>query len=353
MHALVTGGGGFLGGYIVAALLARGDRVRSLGRGNYPELRAGGVDVLRGDIRDSAALAAACAGIECVFHCAAVAGIGMDRDVYDLVNRTGTDLLLANARRQGVTRFVYTSSPSVVYAGKDQCGIDETAPYDFAWMEANRAYYSYTKACAEQAVLAAHGDALRTCALRPHLIWGPGDTHLVPRLLARARFGRLRRVGDGTNLVDVTYVENAAEAHLRAADALGVGSGDPRTTGDARTTGPPAEAGSPGGKAYFISQGEAVNCWQWVNDVLALAGLPAVEKSMPLKRARRIGAVCETAYRMLRLKGEPPMTRFLAAQLSTSHWFDISAARRDLGYEPRVSTCEGMRRLGEWLRNSS
>src|SRR4051812_11367557 len=200
MHALVTGGGGFLGGYIVEALLARGDRVRSFGRGDYPQLTAQGVETVRADIRDSAALAAACTDIECVFHTAAIAGVGMDRDTYEAVNRTGTELLLANARRCGVARFVYTSSPSVVFAGEDQGGVNEKAPYNFAWMESNRAFYSYTKACAEQAVLAANSDALHTCALRPHLIWGPGDTHLVPRLLARARSRRLRRVGLGTNL---------------------------------------------------------------------------------------------------------------------------------------------------------
>src|SRR4051794_29729144 len=212
MHALVTGGGGFLGGYIVEALLARGDRVRSFGRGDYPQLTAQGVEVVRGDIRDNAALAGACAGIECIFHTTAIAGISMDRDSYEAVNRTGTELLLVNARRCGVSRFVYTSSPSVVFAGQDQCGIDEKAPYDFAWMESNRAFYAYTKACAEQAVLAAHCDAMHTCALRPHLIWGPGDTHLVPRLLARARAGTLRRGGGGGNPVDITNVEkNAGE----------------------------------------------------------------------------------------------------------------------------------------------
>jgi 2-alkyl-3-oxoalkanoate reductase len=336
MHALVTGGGGFLGGYIVQALLARGDRVRSLGRGDYPQLSAKGVDVVRGDIRDSAALAAACAGVECVFHTAAIAGIGVDSNSYEAVNRTGTELLLANARRCGVARFVYTSSPSVVFAGQDQCGVDEKAPYDFGWMESNRAFYSYTKAWAEQAVLAANCDTLRTCALRPHLIWGPGDTHLVPRLLARARTGRLRRVGEGANLVDITYVENAAEAHLQAANALG--NGDPF-----------AAATSPAGKAYFISQGEPVNCWRWIDDVLALAELPPVQKSMSREAASRAGALCEFVYRLLRLAGEPPMSRFLAAQLSTSHWFDISAARNELGYQPRVSTAEGMQRLAEWL----
>ena len=359
MHALVTGGGGFLGGYIVAALLARGDRVRSFGRGDYPGLAARGVEVVRGDIRDNEALAAICDGVECVFHAAALPGIGMDRDAYYSINQVGTELLLANCRRHGVKRLVYTSSPSVVFAGRDQCGVDESAPYDFGWLRENRAYYSESKACAEQAVLAANSDGLKTCALRPHLIWGPGDTHLIPRLIARARSGRLRRVGDGTNLVDITYVENAAEAHLLAADALettsGAGSGDPRTTGsgDPRTTAGSERAGAsspPAGKAYLISQGEPVNCWEWIDEVLAFAGLSPVTKTISFQSARRLGAVCETAYRMLPLKGEPPMTRFLAAQLATSHWFDIGAARRDLGYQPRVSTGEGMERLGESLR---
>ena len=334
MFALVTGGGGFLGGYLVEALLARGDRVRSFGRGDYPQLAAQGVEVLRGDIRENKALAAACAGVDCVFHAAALPGIGMDRDAHQSINQTGTELLLANCRRHGVRRFVYTSSPSVVFAGRDQCGVDEAAPYDFGWMRANRAYYSETKACAEQAVLAANGDQLKTCALRPHLLWGSGDTHLIPRLIAQARSGRLRRVGDGTNLVDVTYVENAAEAHLRAADALD------------------GEAALAAGRAYFISQGEPVNCWQWVDEVLGLAGLPPLEKAMSPQTARRLGAVCEAAYRILPLTGEPPMTRFLAAQLATSHWFDISAARRDLAYEPRISTAEGMQQLAKWLRRS-
>ena len=163
----------------------------------------------------------------------------------------------------------------------------------------------------EQAVLAASSDALRTCALRPHLIWGPRDQHLIPRLIARAKTGRLRRVGDGTNLVDMTYVENAATAHLQAADAL------------ARDKTPVA------GKAYFLSQGEPVNCWQWIDEILALANLPPVDKSISYKAAWRLGSALEKAYGWLRLKREPPMTRFLAAQLATSHWFDISAARRD------------------------
>jgi 2-alkyl-3-oxoalkanoate reductase len=382
MHALVTGGGGFLGRYIVEALLARGDRVRSFGRGAYPKLEAAGVEVVRGDLRDSVALGAACVGIDCVFHTAALPGIGLDRDEFEAVNQRGTESLLSAARFCGVKSFVYTSSPSVVFAGVDQRGVDESAPYDFGWMDANRAFYSYTKACAEQAVLSANDDEFRTCALRPHLIWGPRDTHLIPRLIARAEAGRLRRVGDGTNLVDITYVENAAAAHLQVADALvdvqhgspdpaetadrevsteagrttvkeGAGSGDPRTiVGDPRAAGKRSESSStPAGKAYFISQGEAVNCWEWISDVLALAGLPPVKRAVSRRTAEWIGGKCESIYRTLRIGSEPPMTRFLAAQLSTSHWFDISAARRDFGYAPRISTAEGMQRLREWLRD--
>jgi nucleoside-diphosphate-sugar epimerase len=322
--------------------LARGDQVRSFGRGEYPNLAAQGAEVVRGDLRDNDALGCACEGIECVFHAAALPGIGVDRSAYRMVNQVGTELLLANCRRHGVGRLVYTSSPSVVFAGRDQCGVDESAAYDYGWMRDNRTYYSETKACAEQAVLAANGDQLKTCALRPHLLWGPGDTHLIPRLIARARSGRLRRVGRGTNLVDITYVENAAEAHLAAADALA------RSTPAAEATSP--EAASPAGKAYFLSQGEPVNCWQWIDEVLSLAGLPPVRKSVSRQIASRVGAMCESVWTVARRPTEPPMTRFLAAQLATSHWFDVSAARRDFGYDPRVSTAEGMRRLAEWLR---
>jgi nucleoside-diphosphate-sugar epimerase len=337
MHALVTGGGGFLGRYIVEALVARGDQVRSFGRGEYPELLALGVEVIRGDIRDAAAIAAACSGIDCVFHTAARPGIDLNWRLFDQVNRLGTMAVILGCRQASVRRLVYTSSPSVTFAGEDQCGIDETTQTGKAtidWLKSNRAYYSLTKLLAEQEALAANGESLRTCALRPHLIWGPRDSHLIPRLIERARSGRLRRVGDGTNLVDITYVENAAAAHLQAADALErVGASSP-----------------PAGKAYFISQGEPVNCWEWIDQVLALVDLPPVRKSMSEKMAWRVGGMCEAAYRLLRLNSEPPMTRFLAAQLSKSHWFDIGAARRDFGYEPRVSTEEGMRRLGEWLR---
>lgn len=333
MNVLVTGGGGFLGRYIVEQLIARGEQVRSFGRGKYPELAALGVEVVRGDIADRDAVVNACAGVDVVIHVAALPGIAVKWAPYERANVLGTEHVLAGCRTHGVSRLVYTSSPSVTFAGADQCGADESAPYDFRWMEANGAHYSRSKALAEQAVLTANNGGLRTCALRPHLIWGPRDNHLIPRLIARARAGRLRRVGDGSNRVDTIYVENAAAAHLQALDAL-------------------AAADSPvAGRAYFLSQDDPVNCWEWIDEILALAELPPVRKSISRRGAERVGSVLETIYRALSLSGEPPMSRFLAAQLATSHWFDISAARRDFGYAPAISTAEGMQRLRARLRS--
>ncbi|BBO31394.1 NAD-dependent epimerase/dehydratase family protein [Lacipirellula parvula] len=333
MKVLVTGGGGFLGRYIVEQLVARGEQVRSFGRGSYPDLEASGVEVVRGDIADRDAVLRACQGVEVVYHVAALPGIAMQWRPYEQANIRGTEHVIAACREHGVARLVYTSSPSVTFAGVDQCGVDEQAPYDFDWMIAHRAHYSRSKAIAEQAVLAANDARLRTCALRPHLIWGPRDNHLIPRLIARARAGRLRRVGDGKNRVDTIYVENAAVAHLQAADAL-------------------LDASSPAaGKAYFLSQNEPVNCWDWIDEILALVDVPPVRKTISRRNAERAGLVLENVYRLLSLSGEPTMTRFLAAQLATSHWFDLSAARRDFGYAPAISSSEGMRRLGAWLRS--
>jgi len=350
MNALVTGGNGFLGRSIVEQLLAHGDQVRSFARSAQPELKSLGVEVIRGDIRDKDDISEACRGIDCVFHTAALAGMGGRwADFYE-TNCLGTKNVLTGCRIHAVERLVYTSSPSVVFCGVDQLGIDESTSYGTDWLAKHRCHYSHSKALAESMVLAAsrsqsraqpliansleNSDWINACALRPHLIWGPRDSHLIPRLIARAQKHRLRRIGAGTNRVDMTYVENAASAHLRAADAL--------------AHGPPVA-----GKAYFLSQGIPVNCWEWIDDILELANLPPVKKSFSLKTAWRIGSLCEKFYRFARLSGEPPMTRFLAAQLATSHWFDISAARRDFGYEPQIGTAEGMERLGHWLEEAA
>ncbi len=330
MKTLVTGAGGFLGLYVVEQLLARGDEVRAFCRGSYPELDQLGVETVRGDIRKRDETIAACEGVDIVFHVAAIAGIGGRwKDFYE-INTVGTRHILEGCRKHEVGRLVYTSSPSVTFDGSDQEGVDESEPYPDQFL----AHYPHSKSIAEREVLGASGtDGLLTCALRPHLIWGPRDRHLIPRLLSRAKSGRLRRVGEGENLVDMIYVENAAEAHLQAADALSDGS-------------PVA------GRAYFLSQGEPVNCWGWINDILALADVPPVQKSISASAAYKVGAVLEGVYRVLGLRGEPPMTRFLAAQLSTHHYFDITRAREDFGYCPSVSTEEGMGRLGEEFKTS-
>jgi nucleoside-diphosphate-sugar epimerase len=172
-----------------------------------------------------------------------------------------------------------------------------------------------------------------TCALRPHLIWGPKDRHLIPRLIQRARAGQLLRVGDGTNLVDNIYVDNAAHAHIQAAEAM--------------------RPGSPVcGSAYFISQGDPVNCWGWINDILKLARLPRVKRSISFFWAWRLGHALEIYHDLFNIEREPRMTRFLAAQLAKSHYFDIARARRDFGYYPIVSADEGMKRLEASLGNS-
>jgi nucleoside-diphosphate-sugar epimerase len=263
-----------------------------------------------------------------VHHLAGKAGIWGPWSEYFGTNVLGTRNVLSGCVSASVPRLVYTSSPSVTFDGSDQCGVDETSPYPRRWL----CHYQHTKAIAEREVLDAHGrQGLATCALRPHLIWGARDRHLIPRLVARARQGRLRRVGDGTNLIDTICVENAALAHILAADRLTLDS-------------------PLGGKAYFLSQGEPVNCWTWIDQILAMIGLPGVKKAVPARVAWHAGATLECVYTALRRTSEPPMTRFLAAQLARSHYFDISRARRDLGYEPRVSMAEGMRRLGDWLR---
>ena len=327
MTALVTGGGGFLGGAVVRLLRQRGRDVRSFTRTAYPWLDELGVEQVFGDLADPTAVEKAAAGVDVVYHAAAKAGVWGRYADFFATNVTGTENVIAACRKHGIRRLVYTSTPSVAHGGGDLEGADESVPYPRHF----EAYYPETKAIAEKAVLAANGPDLATVALRPHLIWGPGDPHLVPRILARAREGKLRRIGSRPVTVDVTYIDNAADAHVRAGEKLAAGA-------------------ACAGKAYFISNGEPVDLWAFVDRVLTEAGLPPVARSVSAWKARLAGRVLEVAYRVLRLPGEPPMTRFVASQMATSHWYDITAARRDLGYSPAVSIEEGLRRLGKSFR---
>jgi nucleoside-diphosphate-sugar epimerase len=328
MIALVTGGGGFLGAAIVRRLRERGDTVHSFSRRRYDELESLGVAQHQGDLADSIAVSRAAAGCDIVFHVAAKAGVGgRDRDYYR-ANVLGTANVLTACRHHGIVRLVYTSSPSVVFDGRDMAGVNESVPYPSHYDAA----YPQTKAIAERMVLKANSAALATVSLRPHLIWGPGDNHLIPRILARARAGRLRRIGTEAKLIDSVYIDNAADAHLLAADRLAPGS-------------PIA------GKAYFITQGEPLPLWDLVNRILHAAGLGPVTRSILPRLAYGMGGLLEMIYAIFRPQEEPPMTRFVARELTTAHWFDISAARCDFGYHPSISLDEGLRRLEASFRH--
>lgn len=323
---LVTGGGGFVGRYVVRQLLDRGYTVRSLGRSPQPELTALGVEVRCVDLADAAAVDSAVAGVDAVFHVAAKAGVWGSWASYFAANVTGTENVVAACRAHGVSRLVYTSTPSVVFNRRHFRGEGNELPYGQRWL----CHYAHTKAIAEQAALGANGKGLKVVALRPHLIFGPGDPHLLPRVVGSVLAGRLKIVGDGQNRVDVSYVEDVASAHLAAFDAL--------------------EAGECAGKAYFISQGEPVAIWPWLNQVLEGLGHPPLQKKMPLWLAYAAGWTAELIWKLLSKSGEPPITRFVALELAKDHYFDANAAREELGFKPAFSMETALERTIEDLR---
>ncbi|MCB9699936.1 MAG: NAD-dependent epimerase/dehydratase family protein [Alphaproteobacteria bacterium] len=334
---LVTGGGGFLGRRLIEMLLEEDPSrtVRFLARGRYPEVEALGAVGLQVDLRDADKLREAVRGCDVVHHVASKAGYWGPREEFASINVDGTRNVIEACKAEGVTRLVYTSTPSVIGYEHDAQGIEE-APYPSSWESA----YGETKAEAERLVLAANGaevaggKRLATVSLRPHLIIGPRDNNLLPRVVERARQGRLMIVGDGTNKVDITYVDNAAGAHLDAQRAL---------------TGPDAPCA---GKAYFISNDEPVVLWDWVNDFLPRVGVPKVTRSIGLGTASTLGGAMEWAWRTFGLSGEPRMTKFLAAALAKSHWYSMAPARRDFGYQVRVPMAEGTARTAAWFKEA-
>lgn len=324
MKILVTGGGGFLGQALCRGLRERGHEVVSFNRGRYPALDAIGVAQVQGDLAQRDAVIAAAQDCDAVFHNAAKAGAWGSYEGYHQANVVGTQNVIDACRAHRIGRLIYTSTPSVTHRATHpvQGGTADTVPYG----EHLKAPYAATKLIAEKTVLAANDAALATIALRPRLIWGVGDNQLLPRLVERARKGRLRFVGDGENRIDTTYVDNAAQAHFDAFEHL-------------------APDAACAGRAYFISNGEPRTVREIVNGLLQAAGAPLVTRTIPFRVAYAVGAVCEGLWHALPLKGEPPMTRFLAEQLSTTHWYDMAPARRDFGYVPRVTIDEGLTRL--------
>jgi Nucleoside-diphosphate-sugar epimerases len=323
----VTGGGGFIGKALVRALVDRGIEVTVIGRNPYPDLVALGVRCVRGDIREQSAVEDGLRDCDTVFHVAAKAGVWGPQQEYFAVNCAGTTNVIAACRAQKVMRLVYTSTPSVVFNQNDLAGVDESTPYTTRPLCA----YAASKILAEREVLAAGCRELRTIALRPHLVWGPGDHHLIPRLLERGRAGQLRIVGNGDNRVDITFIDNVVHAHLLAADNL-------------------CTSGSGAGQAFFIGQEEPVVLWRWINGLFARLGIPPVTRKVPLAAAYGIGMILEGIYGLLGTAKEPRMTRFLACQLAKSHWFSHRKAERLLGYRPLISTETGLDKLVDRLR---
>jgi 2-alkyl-3-oxoalkanoate reductase len=326
---LVTGGAGFLGGGIARKLISIGHDVKSFSRGEYPELKKQGIEQFRGDLADYEVVKEALKDCEAVFHVAAKAGVWGDYDEYYKANYIGTENVIKACREYGINRLIYTSTPSVVFSGHGHEGCDESVPYPDQFLN----FYSQTKSMAEALVISSNSPELATVSLRPHMIWGPGDNHLIPRIITRARAGKIRIVGNGSNLVDSVYIDNAVDAHILAFHRLAPG----------------AEIA---GKSYFITNDEPMPMGILLNRVIQSAGLPPVNRRIPEGAAYAVGGVMEFTYKLLKIKEEPMMTKFLAKELSVPHWFDISAAKRDLEYEPRISIDEGMERLRAWLQQS-
>lgn len=320
---LITGAGGFLGRYIAKELLKNPQYdVYSFSRSSYPALLGLGVKQRQGDLAQYEDVKVALTGMDAVIHTAGMVGMwGKYSDFYQ-TNVTGTENILRAMRELGIKKCVYTSTPSVAFERENLCGVDESTPYPHHYLT----HYAKTKSIAEQMVLKANGPDLSTVALRPHLIFGPGDLNLVPRVIEAQKKGRLKIIGDGENLVDVTYVENAALAHVMALEKLSVDS-------------PVA------GKAYFLGQGP-VKLWDFTNSILSHAGLPPVTKKISLKKAYIIGFFIECFLSLFRIYNvHPPMTRFVALQLGKSHYFNHHNLEHDLGFKPLISIEEGLKRL--------
>ncbi len=322
--ALVTGGSGFLGRAIVKMLLNKGVKVHILSRGKYPDLEEAGCKVFQGEISDEKAVEEAAKGCDIVFHTAAKAGVAEPYSEYERINYRGTLVVIETCKKLGITKLVYTSTPSVAIGSKGILNGDESLPYP----PNHTAYYPKTKTMAEQAVLIANGPKLSTVALRPHLMWGPGDNHLVPRLVRKTRAGKMKFVGDGKNIVDTTFIDNAAEAHILAAEHL-------------------APDAACAGKAYFITNGEPTPISEITNKLIATAGCGPVTATIPFKLAYGIGVIIEWIYRTFQIKSEQPITPWMACELAHDHSFSIEAAKRDFGYVPRISIEEGLKILAE------
>ncbi|HYF66012.1 MAG TPA: NAD-dependent epimerase/dehydratase family protein [Herpetosiphonaceae bacterium] len=323
MDVLVTGGSGFVGQHLVGALLRRGHRVAMLGRdwSRAAATLAAGAIPISADLRDRAAIVAACAGRDAVFHVGALSAPWGRAADFHAVNVGGTENVLAGCERHGVGRLVAVSSPSVLFDGRDQHLLTDAAPYPARFVSA----YSLTKKLAEDRVRAAGERGLAAVILRPKAIFGPGDTTLLPRLVAAARRGRLPQIGAGRNLVDLTYVGNVVHALLLALEA-------------------PAAVGN----TYAITNDEHPALWEVIRAVLGRLGIPSALRRVPLGAALAAARLME--WRAAVTGREPLLTRYSVAILARTQTYDIAAARRDLGYAPPIPLAAGIERTLEAMR---
>lgn len=322
MKALITGGGGFLGSAITRMLIQSNIEVRNFSRHMYPWLAEIGVEQVQGDLIDGEAVERAVAGVDIVYHVAAKVGAWGAYSEFYATNVLGTKNIVSACRKLGIEHLVYTSSPSVVFQGKDLENADESVPYAKRF----KAHYPRTKAIAEKIVLNSNTNGLRTIALRPHLIWGPNDKHLVSRILHRATSGGMRKIEGIPKKIDITYVDDAAQAHLLAGQEI-------------------RKNDQIGGNTYFISSGDPRNLSEIIDKLVEAAGAPPVTKKINPRNLSICAAALELLYNITRRKNEPPITRWIASELTTSHWFNISKAKRDLNYEPKISLEVGLKKM--------
>lgn len=324
MKVLVTGASGFLGRAVATRIADAGHEVTTLQR--RPSGVTGARDIA-GSVTDPSIVRTAVEGQDAVVHLAAKVSLAGDPAEFTRVNIDGTRELLEAATAAGVTRFVQVSSPSVAHVGHALVGVGA----ERADPEGTHGHYARTKAAGELLALSYDAPGFAVVAVRPHLVWGPGDPQLVARIVDRARRRRLPILDKGAALIDSTYVDNAADAMLAALE----------------------RAQEAHGRALVITNGEPRPVAELLGGMCRAAGVPAPSWSVPSSVARAAGSVVERIWAWRRREDEPPMTRFLAEQLSTAHWFDQRETREILNWEPRVSIDEGLARLADHYRHAS
>lgn len=312
MKILVTGGGGFLGSHLAIKLKEEGHEIIIFGRSRYPKMEELGFTCVRGDISELDHLLEATKGIDAIFHTAATVAMWGPWEMFERINVGGTKNVIEAALTNEVKYLIYTSSPSVVFGTDDILGADESIDYP----KVTHSFYGRSKAMAERLVLKANSESLKTIALRPHLIYGPGDPNILPRIVEMKRKGRLKIIGDGENMADVIHIDNAVFAHLQAFKAM------------------LAAKEEACGEAYFVAQEKPVKIWDFVNDMLEKSGEERIKTKVPFLPVYWIGFFLETIYRLFQIYDrEPPMTRFVAMQFAKSHYFTHAKAEERLDYK--------------------